>query len=563
MLYTAVPQAELLIWRGLSATLQTVSTPPSIFNDVLGPVMRGPSSSHSAAALRIGRLARDLMGGELTEVIVEYDPNGALVTTHESQGSDLGLFGGLMGWETDDARLPDFREEIVKEGIAVDIRYVSYGAKHPNTYKLTLRNAEEERSLRAISTGGGMIVVQDIEGAVVVMEGDYVETLVFLSDPQGADGLVGWLKTSFDFEDVIPCAMREGVMIEIKSRSALEEDLLAELRANPAVSMVRVLGTVLPVLARKNLSVPWIRCAEMEGFRSESGENLSLGDLGAIYESARGGITVEDVRERMGGLVGIMEDSIQTGLQGTKFQDRILPSQSPKFQEMMKAGELVPGDVLNRIIMYVSAMMEMKSSMGVIVAAPTAGSCGALPGAVLGVADALGKSREERVEAMLAAGMIGVFIAAHATFAAEVAGCMAECGSGASMASAGIVGMMGGSFEQQLGGASMALQNSFGMTCDTLANRVEAPCLGRNVTAASNALSSANMALADFLHLVPFDEVVDAMKEVGDLMPREVCCTGLGGLAITPASKALEAKLAGGCGNCGKVKAVEESEGVV
>jgi L-serine dehydratase len=182
-----------------------------------------------------------------------------------------------------------------------------------------------------------------------------------------------------------------------------------------------------------------------------------------------------------------------------------------------------------------------------------------LPGAVLGVADALGKSREERVEAMLAAGMIGVFIAAHSTFAAEVAGCMAECGSGASMATAGIVLMMGGSFEQQLGAASMALQNSFGMTCDTLANRVEAPCLGRNVSAASNALSSANMALADYLHLVPFDEVVDAMKQVGDLMPRELCCTGLGGLAITPASKALEAKLASGCASCGKVEKVEES----
>ncbi|HAT18922.1 MAG TPA: serine dehydratase, partial [Verrucomicrobiales bacterium] len=146
-----------------------------------------------------------------------------------------------------------------------------------------------------------------------------------------------------------------------------------------------------------------------------------------------------------------------------------------RFAERMKASELVPGDVLNRIIMYVSSMMEMKSSMGVIVAAPTAGSCGALPGAVFGVADVLGKSREERIEAMLAAGMIGVFIAAHSTFAAEEGGCMAECGSGAAMGAAAIVLLMGGSFKQQLGAASMALQSSLGMTCDTLANREEAP----------------------------------------------------------------------------------------
>jgi L-serine dehydratase len=180
----------------------------------------------------------------------------------------------------------------------------------------------------------------------------------------------------------------------------------------------------------------------------------------------------------------------------------------------------------------------------VIVAAPTAGSCGALPGLVLGVADGMEKSLEERVEAMLAAGMIGVFIAAHSTFAAEEAGCMAECGSGASMGAAGVVLLAGGTYKQQMGAASMALQNSFGMTCDTLANRVEAPCLGRNVTAASNGLSSANMALADYKHLVPMDQVVNAMREVGELMPREICCTGLGGLAVTPVSREIEKELA-------------------
>jgi L-serine dehydratase len=105
----------------------------------------------------------------------------------------------------------------------------------------------------------------------------------------------------------------------------------------------------------------------------------------------------------------------------------------------------------------------------------------------------------------------------------------------------------------------MALQNSLGMTCDTLANRVEAPCLGRNVTAASNALSSANMALADFRHLVPIDQVIVAMHEVGELMPREICCTGLGGLAVTPASreiaKQLEEKKSKSDSTCVKVEA--------
>ena len=95
---------------------------PSIFNDVIGPVMRGPSSSHCAAAVRIGRLARDLMDGQIEEVLVEFDPNGSLATTHQSQGSDMGLFGGLLGWDAVDERLPDSHRAIREAGMHVDIQ---------------------------------------------------------------------------------------------------------------------------------------------------------------------------------------------------------------------------------------------------------------------------------------------------------------------------------------------------------------------------------------------------------------------------------------------------------
>ena len=155
---------------------------PSIFNDVLGPVMRGPSSSHSAASLRIGRMARDLMNADLNHVLVEYDPNGSLVTTHESQGSDMGLFGGLLGWETNDARLENYLDGVNQAGLKIDIEYLSYGAKHPNNYKLTLKNQSETHTMQAISTGGGMIIVEEIDGAAVHMGGDFYETLIYLSE---------------------------------------------------------------------------------------------------------------------------------------------------------------------------------------------------------------------------------------------------------------------------------------------------------------------------------------------------------------------------------------------
>ena len=161
----------------------------------------------------------------------------------------------------------------------------------------------------------------------------------------------------------------------------------------------------------------------------------------------------------------------------------------------------------------------------------------------MGAAEFNKSSEDEIVKSLLAAGMMGVFISEHATFAAEVAGCQAETGAGGSMAAAGLVTLMNGTLDQCVAASSLALQNALGIVCDPIANRVEAPCLGKNIMAASNALSCANMALANYDHLIPFDEVVQSMNEVGDMMAHELTCTGLGGLAATPTARAIEAKL--------------------
>lgn len=120
---------------------------------------------------------------------------------------------------------------------------------------------------------------------------------------------------------------------------------------------------------------------------------------------------------------------------------------------------------------------------------------------------------------------------------------MAETGSGGGMAAAALVEMQGGSLEQSIAAASLALQNSLGIICDPIGNRVEAPCLGRNVMAASNALTCSNMALANYEHLIPLDEVIDTMKVVGDQIHHTLRCTNLGGLCVTPAAKAIESRL--------------------
>ena len=509
----------------------------SIFNDVIGPVMRGPSSSHCAAALRIGRLARDLMDAEFTDVLVEFDRNGSLPTTHDTQGSDMGLFGGLMGWDAADVRLPGSPQALRDSGVRISIETVDAGDPHPNTYRLTLHSARETHTLRAISTGGGMMEVIDIDGFAVSMFGDCCQTLLWVDG--SAREVIAALETRFTADEVLLHEAEGRQLVEVKAAGFVNEDILADL---PGIRAIKRLGPVLPVLSRKGTRVPFGTCLEM--LDHDAGRGTPLWQLAVQYEMARGDITAAEVVAKMVDIVRIVRTSIAEGIAGTHYDDRVLGHQSGRFDELMRAGRLLDGGALNRIILYVTALMEVKSSMGVIVAAPTAGACAALPGAVVAMAEAMGLNEDAMAKALLASGLIGVFIATRWTFAAEVGGCQAEGGSAACMTAAALVSLAGGSLTQSVAASSMALQSMLGLICDPVANRVEVPCLGKNVMAASNALACANMALAGYDPVIPLDEVIETAKQVATRMPREVRCTNLGGLSITPTALALEQQLA-------------------
>jgi L-serine dehydratase len=515
-------------------------TYPSIFNDVIGPVMRGPSSSHCAAAVRIGRMVRDLMDGEIKDVLIEFDPDGSLATTHESQGSDMGLYGGLLGWDAADERLADSPRAIREAGINVDFKISPIDADHPNTYKMTIANSRETHTMTAISTGGGIIEVIEIDGVKVSMTGDYYETLLYFEGD--VDRLLAHLNEKLSADGILILRGETSRLVEIKSQGFLDQALISELRAKFDIQTIKQIAPVLPVLSRRDMEVPFITCAEMLAYNRDGA--LDIWELAVHYECARGALTADEVMGKMAERVDIMRDAIHAGLAGTEYADRILGYQSGHFQTQMEKGRLIDGGVLNRIILYTTALMEVKSSMGLIVAAPTAGACGGLPGACIGAALAMGLSAADMTRAMLAGGIIGVFIAAHATFAAEVGGCQAECGAGSGMAAAALVSLAGGSTQQAVHAASMALQNILGMICDPVAARVEVPCLGKNVLAASNALACANMALADYDPVIPLDEVIQAMDDVGPMLPAALRCTARGGLSITKTAKEIEKRLA-------------------
>lgn len=509
--------------------------PASIFNDVIGPVMRGASSSHVAASIRIGRLARQMIKGNIVEVIVEFNKEGSLATTYHGHGSDMGLVAGLLNYDTHDEQLPQSISNAKDEGIDISFQVVDYLASHPNTYKMKIvSDIGEIVNTKSISTGGGMIKFEDIQGYDVAIEGGFFETLIFLKHTDNTvESILG--NNNVLIEDINYTAKSFGILINIKSADKINDKIIKIIEENNEITDIMTLAPVLPIMSSRKCNLPFLTSKEM--LEVNKLQNKPLWELAVDYESVRGNISRDEVFEKMKDIVEIMHDGIKDGLNGTVYHDRILNRQSHKIKEAQDMNLLVPGNVLNRMIGYITALMEIKSSMGVFVAAPTAGSCGGLPGTILSVVDEMDLSVEAATRALLAAGIMGVFIAEHATFAAEVGGCQAECGAGSSMAAAGLVELMGGSAIKAVDAASMALQNVMGMICDPVADRVETPCLGKNILAGSNALACANMALAGFDKVIPFDETVEAMFKVGKMIAPELRCTGKGGLSITNTAK--------------------------
>ncbi len=208
-----------------------------------------------------------------------------------------------------------------------------------------------------------------------------------------------------------------------------------------------------------------------------------------------------------------------------------------KMEAYRQSGQTLCGDFMSRVIVQALEMGESNACMKRIVAAPTAGACGVLP-AVLVPLYQEGKAPEDRmIEALYVAAGIGQVIAARAFIAGASGGCQAEIGSASAMAAGALVYLKGGSNEQIVHGAAMALKNLLGLVCDPVAGLVEVPCVKRNVIGAVNGLSCADMALAGIESRIPPDQVIDAMREVGEKMDESLKETGKGGIANTPAGR--------------------------
>ena len=271
---------------------------------------------------------------------------------------------------------------------------------------------------------------------------------------------------------------------------------------------------------------------------------LPISEVMRQRECILGEVPRDSVNHRMGKAWEIMRSSATQPLKKPiKSMGGLIGGEAKKLETHYNKKKNICGDVLQKAMTYAMAVLEVNASMGLIVAAPTAGSAGVVPGMMLALQECYRISDQRIVDALFNAGAVGYLAMRNATVAGAVGGCQAEVGVASAMAASAAVELMGGTPQQCLDAASTVLMNMLGLVCDPVAGLVEVPCVKRNVIGAVNAISAADMALAGIESRIPVDEVIDAMGEVGRRMPVEFRETALGGLAATPTGKAVKERM--------------------
>lgn len=254
--------------------------------------------------------------------------------------------------------------------------------------------------------------------------------------------------------------------------------------------------------------------------------------------------TEAEIRNKMLYSLQVMRESIEKGLnEDISSMSGLTGGDAKKVEKARLEDKNITGDLFSKIISHTLAVSELNAAMGKIVACPTAGSCGILPGSLITIADENNFTDDEIVDALFVASGIGLVIAKQVSVSGAAGGCQAECGSASSMTAGAITYLMGGSNEEVAAAAAIALKNLLGLVCDPVAGLVEVPCIKRNTIGSSNAVTASEMALAGVKSVIPVDEVIVAMKKIGDALPDSLKETSLAGLAATPTACKIKEEL--------------------
>lgn len=273
-------------------------------------------------------------------------------------------------------------------------------------------------------------------------------------------------------------------------------------------------------------------------------ENCKISEIMRRTEVENGKDDLATINRKMREALAVMRSSCTAALE--EDQDIIggmIGGEAKKLKAHFDSGNSFFGKLISRAIIYSMGVLETNSAMGQIIAAPTAGSSGVLPGVLFALRDYRNLTDEQLIDGLFCAGAVGYLFMKNASIAGADAGCQAEIGAASSMAAAATVEIFGGTPAQCMGAASFAIQNLLGLVCDPVGGLVQIPCQSRNATGALNSFVSAEIVLSGINPFIPFDEMLQAMLKVGHSMPPELRETALGGCAATPTACSVRCKL--------------------
>lgn len=269
---------------------------------------------------------------------------------------------------------------------------------------------------------------------------------------------------------------------------------------------------------------------------------LRISDLVKKDQAKELNLSIDEIYKKMKEAYDVMNKSIETGFK-EKCELKIEQEDGAKiYKKYVDDGKSIFGNKLGQAVAMALSVAEVNASMGKIVASPTAGSCGIIPAAIVSIKNIYGINEEKVIDSLFTSAAIGMIISNTMNLAGASGGCQAECGVAQSMAAAAIVDMLGGNNEQIANAIAISLKNIEGLVCDPVAGLVECPCIKRNASGVMNAILAADMALAGIVSVIPVDEVIKAVKQIGDIMDDRLKETAMGGLAYTETGKSMQIK---------------------
>ncbi len=516
---------------------------PGIFNDILGPVMRGPSSSHTAGSYHIALIARALLGADPVRAHARFDPAGSYARVYQEQGVDRAFALGLLGWPLTDARFFDAVAEA--RTASLDLTFgvePLLEADHPNTVDLSLAGADGRSvTLRAKSVGGGAIEVTRVDDWPVSLGGEAHVSLVEIDAAAEAEAMDVIARDGGVLGEAVRIDRGDARLLVVSRVTPLGPGAGARVRAVPGVRSLRE----LPPIAHVKHGQPLFESAE-EMLALAEDRGCSLGQVGIAYECQQLGLDEESVVAEMARRLAVMRAAVRDGLSATAAPMQLLTPTARRVFDAERAEQVAVGGLHTRAAARAMAVMHVNGAMGVVCAAPTGGSAGVIPGAIVSLMEERGLGEAAAVRALFAAAAVGLIVSCRATFAAEVAGCQVEIGAAGAMAAAAVVEAAGGTARQAADAAAIAFQNTMGSVCDLVHGIVEIPCHTRNAAAAASAFVCADLAMGGYVNPIGLDDTIDAVYAVGRMMPAELRCTARGGLAVTPSALRLHRRTPGG-----------------